>query len=127
MYSKKAIERFTHPRFMGEIAKADGVGQEGNMKCGDIMKFYLKVKNNKIEDVKFQTYGCGAAIASTDVICELVKGKTIEQAEKLTYDKVVKELGEIPLFKVHCSVLGLAALKKAIADYKAKAKRKKDK
>jgi len=123
MYSQKVLNRFRKPKFSGEIKKADAVGEVGNFKCGDIMRIYLKVKDNKIADIKFKTYGCVAAIASTDEICELVKGKTIDEAEKLTSKDVVKELGEMPAIKVHCSVLGLNALKEAIENYKKKSKK----
>lgn len=123
MYSKKTLNRFRNPKFSGEIKKADAVGEVGNFKCGDIMRIYLKVKNDKITDIKFKTYGCVAAIASTDEICELVKGKTIDEAYKLTSKEVVKKLGDMPAVKIHCSVLGLNALKEAIGNYKKKHKK----
>ena len=120
MYSKKTIDHFKKPKFAGEIKNADAVGQVGNIKCGDVMKIFLKVKDGVIKDIKFQTYGCIAAIASTDVICELAKGKTLEEAEKITYKDILKELGDLPMIKYHCSVLGTQALKKAIENYKKK-------
>ncbi|MBN2420875.1 iron-sulfur cluster assembly scaffold protein [Candidatus Woesearchaeota archaeon] len=123
MYSEKTLNRFRKPKFSGEMKKADAVGEVGNFKCGDIMRIYLKVKNNIITDIKFKTYGCVAAIASTDMICELIKGKTIDEANKLTSKEVVKKLGDMPAVKIHCSVLGLNALKEAIGNYKKKHKK----
>jgi len=116
-YNKKVMEHFMNPKFMGEIKDADGVGEVGNMKCGDIMRVYLKVKGEKIEDIKFKTFGCVAAIASSDVLCGLAKGKTIEEAKKIKGKDIVKELGNLPNIKLHCSVLGDNALRAAIADY----------
>jgi nitrogen fixation NifU-like protein len=119
MYSEKIIERFRNPKFAGEIENPDAVGEEGNMKCGDIMKIFLKVKDNTIIDIKFKTYGCMAAIASSDAMCELAKGKTIEQAEKITYKDILEKMGgDVPQVKVHCSVLGTEALENALNDYK---------
>ena len=120
MYTKKMLQRFQKPKFSKEMKNADSVGEVGNFKCGDIMRIYLKVKNNKITDISFQTYGCVAAIASTDAICEKVKGMTLDKALRLTAKDVVKTLGEVPPIKVHCSVLGLNALKDAIEKYKKK-------
>ena len=120
MYSKDVMKHFQNPKFVGEIKNADGIGEVGNIKCGDIMKVFIKVKNNKIADIKFKTYGCVAAIASSDALCEMAKGKTIEEASKITDAQIVKHLGELPPIKLHCSVLGMRALKKAIDDYKAK-------
>lgn len=119
-YSKKTLNRFKNPKFAGEIKNADAVGEEGNIKCGDVMRIFLKVDKNKgiIKDVKFQTYGCVAAIAASDAMCEIVKGKTLEQAEKLTWNDIVKELGNVPPIKYHCSILGTDALKNAIENYK---------
>lgn len=114
------MKHFNNPKYVKDIENADGVGEVGNVSCGDIMKLKIKVKNDKIADIGFQTFGCAAAIASSDVVCEIAKGKTLEQAEKLTKDDVVKELGEMPKIKLHCSVLGIEALKKAIEDYKGK-------
>jgi nitrogen fixation protein NifU and related proteins len=124
MYSEKTVEHFKNPKHVGEMKDADGVGEEGNMKCGDVMKMFIKVKDNVITDIKFQTYGCIAAIAASDVMCDLALGKTLDDALKLTYKDVVNELGELPTVKVHCSVLGTQALKKAIEDYKKKAQSK---
>ena len=118
MYSKKTIDHFKKPKFAGEMKNADAVGQVGNVKCGDVMKIFLKVKDDVIKDIKFQTYGCIAAIASTDVICELAKGKTLEEAEKITYKDITNALGDLPMIKIHCSVLGTQALKKAIENYR---------
>ena len=120
MYSKKALQHFQNPKFAGEINNPDGVGEVGNIKCGDIMRVFIKVENNKIVDIKFKTYGCVAAIASSDVLCKLAKGKTIEEALKITDKQIVKELGNLPPVKLHCSVLGMNALRKAIENYKKK-------
>jgi NifU-like protein involved in Fe-S cluster formation len=117
-YSEETMKRFSHPKYVGEMKDADAVGEEGNFKCGDVMRIYLKIKDNKITDIKFLTYGCVAAIASTDALCETVKGKTLEEAEKLTWKDVVKGLGEMPTIKVHCSVMGIEALKDAIKKYR---------
>ena len=123
-YSKKALERFRNPKNAGEMEAADGVGQEGNMKCGDVLKVYLKVKDGRIADAKFLTYGCVAAIASTDTLCELVKGKTLEEAEKVTAMEVIDDLGGVPQVKYHCSMMGRAALKKAIEECRKKGEKK---
>jgi len=120
MYSKKIINRFQKPKFAGEIKKADGIGEVGNVKCGDIMRVYIKVKDNKITDIRFKTYGCVAAIASSDYLCELVKGMTLEQAIKVTSKDVINKMGKVPSIKIHCSVLAQDALKKAIKNYKNK-------
>ena len=117
MYSKKVIETFKNPRHLGKINNADAIGTVGNIKCGDMLKVYLKIKKNIIIDIKVETYGCVAAIAASDTMCKLVKGKTLEEAEALTYKKIVDDLGEMPKIKVHCSVLGIEALRKAIKDY----------
>jgi len=118
MYSKETIERFKNPKNVGEIKNPDAVGEVGNMKCGDVMKIYLKVKNGRIQDIKFQTYGCMAAIAASDVLCELAKDKTLKEASRITFEEITKELGNLPPIKVHCSVLGTKALKKAIENLK---------
>ncbi len=123
MYSKKILDRFKNPKFAGELKKADAVGEVGNVKCGDVMKIYIKIEDNKIEKISFKTYGCVAAIASTDFLCEIVKGKTLEQALKVTSKDVVKKMGDIPSVKLHCSVLAQKALKKAIKDYQKKKKK----
>ena len=122
MYSKKVINRFKNPKFAGELKGADAIGEEGNVRCGDIMRVYLKIKDNKIKDIKFKTYGCVAAIASTDYLCEIVKGMTLEQAEKVTSKDVIKKMGDVPAVKLHCSVLAHHALKKAIKDYRKRHK-----
>jgi len=120
MYSKKVIEHFRNPRNMGEIKNADGVGTVGNPVCGDLMTLYIKVKNNRITDIKFKTFGCAAAIATSSMITELAKGKTLEEAEKITRDDVANELEGLPPIKMHCSNLAADALKAAIEDYKKK-------
>lgn len=117
MYSEKVIEHYSNPRNVGEIKNANGIGEVGNPVCGDIMKMYLKIKNNVIIDVKFKTFGCGAAIATSSISTELVKGKTIEEALKITNKQVVEELGGLPPVKLHCSVLAEEAIRSAIADY----------
>ena len=116
-YNDKVIEHYSNPRNVGEIPDADGVGEVGNPVCGDIMKMYLKIENGIIKDVKFKTFGCGAAIATSSVSTELVKGKTIEEALKLRNGDVVKALGGLPPVKLHCSVLAEEAIHEAIADY----------
>lgn len=120
MYSDKVMEHFRNPRNMGEIKNADGVGEVGNVVCGDFMKIFIKVKNNKIADIKFQTYGCASAIASSSMLTELAKGKTIDEAKKISRDLIAGELGGLPPQKIHCSVLAQDALKKAIEDYEKK-------
>lgn len=127
-YSKKVIDHFLHPQNFGEIKNADGKGQVGNIVCGDMMNLYLKIgKNNKgeevIKDIKFQTYGCAAAIATSSVITTLAKGKTIDQALALKKDDIVKSLGGLPPIKIHCSILAIDALYEAIYDYLSKNKR----
>lgn len=117
MYSEKVIEHYSNPKNVGEIKNANGIGEVGNPVCGDIMKMYLKIKNNVIIDVKFKTFGCGAAIATSSISTELVKGKTIEEALKVTNKQVVEELGGLPPVKLHCSVLAEEAIRSAIADY----------
>jgi nitrogen fixation NifU-like protein len=120
MYTKKLLARFQKPKFAGEIADADGIGEVGNLTCGDIMRVYIKVKNKKIQDIKFKTYGCVAAIASSDFLCEIAKGKTLEKAEKITSRDIVSKMGDVPMIKLHCSVLAQNALKKAIENYRKK-------
>ncbi len=120
MYSKKTIDHFRNPKYAGEMEDPDGVGEEGNMKCGDMMKISIKVKDDRIDDIRFQTYGCIAAIASTDMLCEMAKGKALEEAEKITAKDVSEELGELPSIKLHCSMMGHEALKNAIRDYREK-------
>ncbi|MFH1361379.1 MAG: Fe-S cluster assembly scaffold protein NifU [bacterium] len=116
-YSDKVMEHFRNPRNVGEIENPDGVGTVGNPTCGDIMEMYIKVKDNVIVDAKFKTFGCGAAIATSSMITELVKGKTIEEALKVTNKMVIEALDGLPSVKVHCSVLGEDAMKSAIDDY----------
>ena len=120
MYSEKVMDHFTNPRNVGEIADADGVGTEGNPTCGDVMKISIKVENGKIVDAKFKTFGCGAAIAVSSMVTEMVKGKTLEEALAISKEAVANELGGLPPQKMHCSNLGADALKKAIDDYKSK-------
>ncbi len=118
MYSEKVIDHFTNPRNVGEIADANGVGEVGNAKCGDIMRIYLKIDDNGIiTDVKFKTFGCGAAIATSSMATEMIKGKSIAEALSLTNKAVVEALDGLPPIKVHCSVLAEEAVKSAIADY----------
>lgn len=119
-YSKKVMEHFLHPKNMGEIKDANGVGKVGNPVCGDVMWVYIKVKNNKIRDIKFKTLGCAAAIATSSMITELAKGRNLEKAEKITRDDVADKLGGLPPIKMHCSNLAAQALRKAIEDYKKK-------
>ncbi len=111
------MEHFLHPRNMGEIPDPDGVGEVGNPVCGDVMKLMIKVEDGKIVDIKFQTFGCGAAIATSSMVTELVKGKSIEEAERISNKAVVEALGGLPPVKLHCSVLAEEALKAAIEDY----------
>ena len=120
MYSDKVIEHFKNPRNMGEIENADGVGEVGNPVCGDLITVYIKVKDGKLEDVKFKTFGCAAAIATSSMITELAKGKKIEEAMKITRDDVAKELDGLPPIKMHCSNLAADGLHKAIKDYMSK-------
>ncbi|MFC2016539.1 iron-sulfur cluster assembly scaffold protein [Chloroflexota bacterium] len=124
MYTEKTIKHFRSPKFAGEIKDADAVGEVGNARCGDVMKMFLKVKDGVIKKIKFQTYGCIAAIASSDVMCELAIGKTVDDALKISFKDVIKELDDLPQIKQHCSVLGTAALKKAIENYKKKLNKK---
>ncbi|MCD6166398.1 Fe-S cluster assembly scaffold protein NifU [bacterium] len=118
MYSEKVMDHFMHPRNVGEIENPDGEGTVGNPICGDMMKITIRVNNGVIEDIKFKTFGCGAAIATSSIMTELVKGKTIEEAEMLTNKAVVEALDGLPSVKIHCSVLAEGGLKAAIADYR---------
>ncbi|HYA31858.1 MAG TPA: Fe-S cluster assembly scaffold protein NifU [Thermodesulfovibrionales bacterium] len=120
MYSEKVMDHFTNPRNVGEIPDADGVGTEGNPTCGDVMKISIKVENGTIVDAKFKTFGCGAAIAVSSMVTEMVKGKTLDEALRISKEAVAHELGGLPPQKMHCSNLGADALKKAIEDYKSK-------
>ena len=117
LYTEKVMDHFTNPRNVGEIADADGVGEVGNAKCGDIMKIYLKIENDIIVDVKFETFGCGSAIASSSMATEMIKGKTVEEALALTNRDVVTALDGLPTHKIHCSVLAEEAIKTAVKDY----------
>lgn len=119
------MEHFMSPRNVGEIKNADGIGEVGNPVCGDMMTFYIKVKDNKIDDVKFKTFGCGAAIAVSSMVSEMAKGETLDEALKISNKNVAKELGGLPKNKLHCSNLGADALHKAIENYKEKQKNKK--
>jgi len=123
IYSEKVMEHFMNPRNVGEIENPDGVGEEGNPVCGDMMTFYIKVKDNRLEDVKFKTFGCGAAIAVSSMVSEMAKGKTLEEAMKITPRSVADELEGLPKNKFHCSNLGAQALHKAIQDYLNKKKK----
>ena len=116
-YSEKVMDHFTHPRNVGTIENADGVGEVGNAKCGDIMKIYLKIEDDIIKDVKFETFGCGSAIASSSMATEMIKGKPVSQALELTNKAVVEALDGLPAHKIHCSVLAEEAVKAAVKDY----------
>jgi nitrogen fixation protein NifU and related proteins len=120
IYSEKVMDHFAHPRNVGSIENPDGVGEVGNPVCGDMMTFYVKVKDGIVEDVKFQTFGCGAAIAVSSMVSELAIGKTVEEAKKITNAAVAEELGGLPPNKMHCSNLGAEALTKALEDYESK-------
>jgi nitrogen fixation NifU-like protein len=116
-YTKELMKHFNNPKFVKNLENPNGIGEIGNVHCGDIMHLEIEVKNKKIKDIGFKTFGCGAAIASSDVVCGLAKGKTLDEAKKLTKDNIIKTLCGMPPIKVHCSVLGIEALKKAIEDY----------
>lgn len=122
MYSEVVMDHFTNPRNVGEIEDADGVGEVGNPTCGDMMTFYIKVKDGRLEDVKFKTFGCGAAIAVSSMVSEMAKGKTLEEAMRIGREDVAQELGGLPKQKMHCSNLGADALHKAIEDYLSRQK-----
>ncbi|MBO4570109.1 MAG: Fe-S cluster assembly scaffold protein NifU [Clostridia bacterium] len=117
LYSEKVMDHFRNPRNVGEIADADGIGEVGNAKCGDIMRMYIKVKDNIITDVKFMTFGCGSAIATSSIATEMIKGKSIDEALDLSNQAVVEALGGLPAHKIHCSVLAEEAVKAAVKDY----------
>ena len=117
VYSEKVMDHFTNPRNVGEIPDADGVGEVGNAKCGDIMNMYLKINSGVITDVKFKTFGCGAAVATSSIATEMIKGKPVEEALKLTNKAVVEALDGLPAVKLHCSVLAEQAIKSALSDY----------
>lgn len=120
MYSEKVMDHFTNPRNVGEIPKASGVGEVGNPTCGDIMRIYLDIENDIIKDVKFKTFGCGAAVATSSMVTEMVKGKTIDEALKITNQAVAEALDGLPPVKMHCSNLAADALHEAIKNYKEK-------
>ena len=122
MYNQKVIKRFENPKNAGALKGANAIGQVGNPACGDIMKLYLKINDETkiIEDASFKTFGCAAAIASTDVACDLIKGKTIDEALKITNKQVIQLLGELPAHKIHCSVLAEEAINSAVNDYNKK-------
>lgn len=122
LYSEKVMDHFRNPRNVGVMENADGIGEVGNAKCGDIMKMYLKIENDIIVDVKFETFGCGSAIASSSMATELIKGKPVSEALALTNQAVVEALDGLPAHKVHCSVLAEEAIKKALQDYNEKDK-----
>ncbi|MCR5704874.1 MAG: Fe-S cluster assembly scaffold protein NifU [Eubacterium sp.] len=117
LYSEKVMDHFMNPRNVGEIEDADGIGEVGNAKCGDIMKMYLKIDNQVITDVKFKTFGCGSAIASSSMATELIKGKTVDEALELTNKAVTEALDGLPAHKIHCSVLAEEAIKAALDDF----------
>jgi len=120
MYTDKVLEHFRNPHNQGVIEDADAVGQEGNAQCGDIMKIYLKVKDDKIDDIKFETLGCAAAIAVSSALTDMAKGKTLAEAEAITKNDIVESLGGLPNPKIHCSMLGVDALRTAIKQYQNK-------
>ena len=120
MYSEKVMDHFTNPRNVGELPNADGIGEVGNARCGDIMKLWIKVEDGRIVDVKFKTFGCGAAIATSSIITELAIGKTLDEAEQISNMAVAEALDGLPPIKMHCSNLAADALKDAIADYRKK-------
>lgn len=126
LYSEKVMEHFQNPRNVGEMESPDGIGHVGNPVCGDIMELYIKVKDDIIIDAKFKTFGCGAAIATSSMVTEMVKGKTIEEALKISNKTVAEALGGLPPIKMHCSALAEEALRLAIEDYLAKPKRKEE-
>lgn len=121
-YNKEVMGRFLHPKHSGKIKNPDAIGKINNDMCGDLMEIYLKInkKNRKIEDIKFQTLGCSAAIASSEVLCELAKGKTLKEAKKIDNKDIIKKLKGLPAIKLHCSVLGARTLKKAIENYEGR-------
>lgn len=120
MYSEKVMDHFTNPRNVGEMSDADGIGTEGNPVCGDVMKIFIKVEDDKITDAKFQTFGCGAAIAVSSMVTEMAKGMTLDEAMKITKSTLAESLDGLPPQKMHCSNLGADALHKAIEDYRKK-------
>ena len=122
-YSEKLMDHFKNPRHHGRMENPDGVGKEGNPRCGDVMELYIKVKDNKITDIKFLTFGCVAAIGISSILTEVALGKTLQEAENITTEDLIKVVGEIPPIKYHCSVLGIQALQQAINNYREKQKK----
>ncbi len=122
LYSEKVMDHFLNPRNVGKLEDANGIGEVGNAKCGDIMKIYLKIENDIVVDVKFETFGCGSAIASSSMATELIKGKPLEEVEALTNKAVTEALDGLPTHKIHCSVLAEEAIKSALDDYRSKNK-----
>ena len=122
LYSEKVMDHFRNPRNVGVIEDADGIGEVGNAKCGDIMRMYLKIENDIITDVKFETFGCGSAIASSSMATELIKGKPVAEAEKLTNQAVAEALDGLPAYKMHCSVLAEEAIHAALEDWRSRGK-----
>ena len=120
LYSEKVMDHFLHPRNLGVIEDANAIGEVGNAKCGDIMKMYLKIENDVIQDVKFETFGCGSAIASSSMATEMIKGKPVSEAMKLTNKAVTEALDGLPAHKIHCSVLAEEAIQSALADYRSR-------
>lgn len=120
MYSEKVIEEFRNPSNLGKLANPDAKGEVGNASCGDVMYVYIKVKNNIITDITVETFGCVAAVATSSMLTKLVKGKTLEEAEKVTKEQIANELGGLPPIKMHCSILAIDGLKKAIKEYRSK-------
>ena len=124
LYSEKVMDHFRHPRNVGVIEDANGIGEVGNAKCGDIMKMYLKIEDDIIQDVKFETFGCGSAIASSSMATELIKGKPVSEAMQLTNKAVAEALDGLPAYKMHCSVLAEEAIQKALEDYHSRQQEK---
>lgn len=119
-YSKKVMDYFKNPKFAKEMKNPDAYAQLGNIRCGDVFKIFLRIKNNKIEDISYLSYGCTAAIAACESFCRLVKGKTINEAKKISYEDIRKDLGDLPAFKLHCTMMVVETFKKAIKDYEEK-------
>ena len=119
-YSKKLMKHFKNPKFVKRLKNPNAVGEVGNIRCGDIMRLELVIQDNKIKDIGFQTFGCPAAVASSDVVCEIAKGKSLKKAKKIEKDEIIKNLGGMPPIKIHCSILGIEALRKAIKNYEDK-------
>ena len=118
MYTKVVLEHFRNPKFAGDLPGYNATGKVGNAACGDIMELFLKIKDGVIAGVRFKTFGCAAAIASTDILCGLINGKTIEEAKKISKDDIIKVMGEVPAIKVHCSILATEALEEALKNFK---------